>query len=161
MIIKKQKSGKNVKYQTKTVVILITFMLPFFAGCRVVRKEISEGTRMEITIVDEQKVPDQMKENIEKMIEKPFQITYLEGEWLYIAQGYGKQETTGYAIRIDNCMEGKEAIWVETTLLGPGSAEIEKDEEGQGNICIREDEFSKYPYVVWKITKSKKPIIFE
>lgn len=153
-----------MKYQTKTVAITLGFMLMLFSGCQVVDKEIPDGEPMKFTIVDEKRVPEKMEENIKEMIEKPFQITYLEGEWLYIAQGYGKQERTGYAIQIDRCMEGADGIWVKTTLLGPGSVEIEQDEEEQGNICMicmREGGFSKYPYVVWKTTKSKKPVIFE
>lgn len=52
-------------------------------------------------------------------------------------------------------------ICVQTTLLGPGSDETEKDGEEMGNICMREDGFSQYPYVVLEMAKSEKPVIFE
>jgi hypothetical protein len=102
-----------------------------------------------------------MTERIAGMEENPFQIMYVQGDRLYVGQGYGRQEMEGYAIRVDGCTEEKDVICVQTTLLGPGSDEIEKDGEEMGNICMREDGFSQYPYVVLEMAKSEKPVIFE
>ena len=55
------------------------------------------------------------------MEETPFQIMYVQGDRLYVGQGYGRQEMEGYAIRVDGCTEEKDVICVQTTLLGPGS----------------------------------------
>lgn len=114
-----------------------------------------------IFIVDEKKVPAEMTERIAGMEETPFQIMYVQGDRLYVGQGYGRQEMEGYAIRVDGCTEEKDVICVQTTLLGPGSDETEKDGEEMGNICMREDGFSQYPYVVLEMAKSEKPVIFE
>ena len=103
----------------------------------------------------------QMTERIAGMEETPFQIMYVQGDRLYVGQGYGRQEMEGYAIRVDGCTEEKDVICVQTTLLGPGSDETEKDGEEMGNICMREDGFSQYPYVVLEMAKSEKPVIFE
>ena len=111
--------------------------------------------------VDEKKVPTEMTERIAGMEETPFQIMYVQGDRLYVGQGYGRQEMEGYAIRVDGCTEEKDVICVQTTLLGPGSDETEKDGEEMGNICMREDGFSQYPYVVLEMAKSEKPVIFE
>ena len=102
-----------------------------------------------------------MTERIAEMEETPFQIMYVQGDRLYVGQGYGRQEMEGYAIRVDGCTEEKDVICVQTTLLGPGSDETEKDGEEMGNICMREDGFSQYPYVVLEMAKSEKPVIFE
>ena len=142
-------------------VVWLVWMLLFLGGCQVVLKEIADGQQVEFSIVDEKKIPKEMAECIEKMAEESFQITYVEGGWTYIGQGYGRQETKGYAIRIDKCMEGKDVIGVQTTLLGPGSDEIKKDGEELANVCMREGELSKYPYAVWKIAKNEKPVIFK
>ena len=106
-------------------------------------------------------VPAEMTERIAGMEETPFQIMYVQGDRLYVGQGYGRQEMEGYAIRVDGCTEEKDVICVQTTLLGPGSDETEKDGEEMGNICMREDGFSQYPYVVLEMAKSEKPVIFE
>lgn len=107
------------------------------------------------------KVPAEMTERIAGMEETPFQIMYVQGDRLYVGQGYGRQEMEGYAIRVDGCTEEKDVICVQTTLLGPGSDETEKDGEEMGNICMREDGSSQYPYVVLEMAKSEKPVIFE
>ena len=49
----------------------------------------------------------------------------------------------------------------ETTLLGPGSDETEKDGEEPENVCVREGARSQYPYVVLEMAKSEKPVIFK
>ena len=86
-------------------------------------KEEAGGEMLEYSIVDEKKVPAEMTERIAGMEETPFQIMYVQGDRLYVGQGYGRQE--------------------------------------MGNICMREDGFSQYPYVVLEMAKSEKPVIFE
>ena len=117
-------------------------MLIFLGGCQVMEKEEAGGKMLEYSIVDEKKVPAEMTERIAGMEETPFQIMYVQGDRLYVGQGYGRQEMEGYAIRVDGCTE-------------------EKDGEEMGNICMREDGFSQYPYVVLEMAKSEKPVIFE
>ena len=102
-------------------------MLIFLGGCQVMEKEEAGGEMLEYSIVDEKKVPAEMTERIAGMEETPFQIMYVQGDRLYVGQGYGRQEMEGYAIRVDGCTEEKDVICVQTTLLGPGSDETEKD----------------------------------
>ena len=116
-------------------------MLIFLGGCQVMEKEEAGGEMLEYSIVDEKKVPAEMTERIAGMEETPFQIMYVQGDRLYVGQGYGRQEMEGYAIRVDGCTEEKDVICVQTTLLGPGSDETEKGGEEMGNICMREDGF--------------------
>lgn len=124
-------------------------------------KKTTGGELLEYSIMDEKKVPEEMTERIAGMEEKPFQIMYVQGDRMYVGQGYGKQEMEGYAIRVDGCMEEKDVICVQTTLLGPGSNETEKEGEEMENICMREGVFSQYPYVVLEMEKREKPVIFE
>ena len=78
-------------------------MLIFLGGCQVMEKEEAGGEMLEYSIVDEKKVPAEMTERIAEMEETPFQIMYVQGDRLYVGQGYGRQEMEGYAIRV--------AIW--------------------------------------------------
>ena len=96
-------------------------MLIFLGGCQVMEKEEAGGEMLEYSIVDEKKVPAEMTERIAGMEETPFQIMYVQGDRLYVGQGYGRQEMEGYAIRVDGCTEEKDVICVQTTLLGPGT----------------------------------------
>lgn len=137
------------------------WMLIFLGGCQVMEKKTTGGELLEYSIMDEKKVPEEMTERIAGMEEKPFQIMYVQGDRMYVGQGYGKQEMEGYAIRVNGCMEEKDVICVQTTLLGPGSDETEKEGEEMENICMREGVFSQYPYVVLEMEKREKPVIFE
>ena len=142
-------------------VIWLIVLLMFFGGCQVLDKKTVDGNVLEYTIADEQKVPEEMAGRMKEMEENPFQITYMQGDRLYVGQGYGKQEMEGYAIRVDSCMEAQDVICVRTTLLGPGSDETEKDGGEPENVCVREGALSQYPYVVLEMGKNEKPVIFK
>jgi len=85
----------------------VIWMLIFLGGCQVMEKEAAGGEMLEYSIVDEKKVPAEMTERIAGMEETPFQIMYVQGDRLYVGQGYGRQEMEGYAIRVDGCTEEK------------------------------------------------------
>ena len=70
-------------------------------------------------------------------------------------RGMGDRKWRDMRSGLMGCTEEKDVICVQTTLLGPGSDETEKDGEEMGNICMREDGFSQYPYVVLEMAKAK------
>ena len=82
----------------------------FLGGGQVMEKEEVGGEMLEYSIVDEKKVPAEMTERIAGMEETPFQIMYVQGDRLYVGQGYGRQEMEGYAIRVDGWTEEKDVI---------------------------------------------------
>lgn len=96
-----------------------------------------------------------MTERIAGMEETPFQIMYVQGDRLYVGQGYGRQEMEGYAIRVDGCTEEKDVICVQTTLLGPGSDETEKmGRRWEISVCGKMD-FPNTHMLSWKWQKAK------
>lgn len=149
-----------MNYEKRAIIICLASAVLLLGACQVIEKGEADGTAVKYTIVDEEKVPQEMKECISKMEGKPFQITYKEGDWLYIGQGYGRQKKQGYAIRVDSCAESEDAIYVKTTLLGPGSDEVSENGEEKENVCMREGKLSKDPYVVWKMGGNEKQVIF-
>ena len=54
---------------------------------------------VEFTVVAEQDIPPELAEAIEERKAEEFQFIYQSGEDLYIAKGYGRQETSGYSIQ--------------------------------------------------------------
>ena len=58
-------------------------------------------------------VQDFLKELEEKKI-NPFQMTYMDGEYLYIALGYGEQPTGGFSITIHGLYETGDKLCLET-----------------------------------------------
>ena len=92
--------------------------------------------------------PDKVKELIEENKESEFQLTYQDGSYLYLLKGYGKQETGGYSIQIEDLSLWDNAIHLQTTLIGPEEDKDLKDEPS-------------YPYLVVKMKYREEPVIFE
>ena len=66
---------------------------------------------------------------------------------LNIAEGYGKQETSGYSIEVAEIYETENAIYVQTDLIGPSNDE---------KIVER----PTYPYIVLKTESIDKNVVF-
>mgnify|MGYP001864525320 FL=1 len=85
-------------------------------------------TDIDFTVVEPEKVPEELAEIIQEHREEEMQLTFSDGGGLYAVRGYGKQDTGGYSITVDECAEGEEQIYVATTLLGPPqSQQVSKD----------------------------------
>ena len=96
----------------------------------------------------EEDFPDKVKELIEENKESEFQLTYQDGSYLYLLKGYGKQETGGYSIQIEDLSLWDNAIHLQTPLIGPEEDKDLKDEPS-------------YPYLVVKMKYREEPVIFE
>lgn len=120
----------------------------FLCGCSVQKDDMKKIRDIEYTVVDEQKLPEELRIHINEVKEEPFEITYGDEGYLYIAKGYGRKETSGYSIEVEECFETANVICVKMNLLGPP-----KDEE-----IISQETF---PYIVLKTEYSNKSIVFE
>lgn len=102
---------------------------------------------LEFTVVASAEQPQTLTEVIEEKKAEGFQICYTKGEFLYLAIGYGVQQTGGYSISVNAVYETENTIVVDTTLIGPES------QEAAGTV-------ESYPYVVIKIENIDKTIQF-
>lgn len=75
---------------------------------------------VEFTVVAEQDIPPELAEAIEERKAEEFQFIYQSGEDLYIAKGYGRQETSGYSIQAKELYLTKDCLVFDTELTGPG-----------------------------------------
>ena len=105
--------------------LLIFLMVPgfFWTGCGV---EETDGQKLEdlsYTILEDKEIPKEFLTVIEEKKEEIFKLTYTDKENLYIAVGYGVQETGGYSISVNQCYLTKNAIYFDTTLVGPSKGE--------------------------------------
>ena len=80
--------------------------------------------------------------------EEIFKLTYTDQENLYIAVGYGAQQTGGYSIAVNQCYLTKNAIYFDTTLMGPSKGE-------------KVNQAKSYPYLVIRTKYSDKSVVFE
>lgn len=128
--------------------ILLLGCLLLLNGCSVQKDDMEKLRDVEFTVLDEKKLPEELKQYVDEMKKEPFEITYGDEGYLYIVKGYGRQGTSGYSIEVEECFETTNTICIRTNLLGPP-----KEEE------ILEQE--TYPYIVVKIEYSDKSIVFE
>lgn len=126
---------------------LLILCLALLAGCGSKPKE-EKVADLDFTVLDETSIPDELKEIIEGKKAEAFKLTYSDESFLYIAVGYGEQETGGYSIQIKDLYLTEKNIYLNTDLMGPG-----KKEEVSGTAT--------YPYIVIKMEYRKETVIFD
>ncbi|MBQ8638476.1 MAG: protease complex subunit PrcB family protein [Lachnospiraceae bacterium] len=125
------------------LLLLVSVSLAF--GCAKNRED-SEMQEIAYTVVSPQELPQELKTIIDQKKEGEFKLTYLDGDYLYIAVGYGRQTTGGYSIQIPRVYLKDGSIVFESILLGP-------EGEEPANIS--------YPYAVVKTEKREEPVLFQ
>ncbi len=95
----------------------------FLSGCAAKQEAENKLRDLEFTVVAEEEQPEALIEVIGEKKTSPFQISYTLGEDLYLAIGYGEQQTGGYSISVDALYETENNIVVDTTLIGPDPEE--------------------------------------
>ncbi len=131
----------------KKIVFLIGCMF-LICGCSIQKDDMEKIRDIEFTVIDEAKLPVELREYINEEKKKPFEITYGDEGYLYIVKGYGTKDTSGYSIEVEECFETSNVICVRTKLLGPPKGEKIHEEE-------------TFPYIVIKIEYSDKSVVYE
>ena len=129
-------------------ILLFLALCCFLGGCSIERVRAGDGVKPEYTVMKEEDYPEKVKELISENREKEFQMTYQDQGYLYLLKGYGKQETGGYSIQIEDLSLLENAIHLKTVLMGPENREELTDEPS-------------YPCLVVKMKYREEPVIFE
>lgn len=112
------------------------------------KKEEEKISDVEFTVCDDSKVPKVFLQEINKKKTEEFFATFSDGEYMYVAKGYGKQPTGGYGINVVALYNTKDKIVMDTNLIGPG----------QKDLVLRE---ATYPYIVVKMEYSQKDVVWD
>ena len=75
------------------------FLLLCMTGCALQTKE-KKLRDVEYTVVGAGDVPQELQEEINKIKDEEFQLTYDDGAYLYMAKGYGTRKSSGYNISV-------------------------------------------------------------
>lgn len=134
----------------KLVVLLLVIVVTVLgiAACKTEETDIKKLRDLEFTVVEDADLPGELKEIIDEKKENPFKLSYSNKDYLYIVVGYGKQNSGGYSISVDELYLTSNAIYIDTNLIGPSQADLIT----QGVT---------YPYVVVKLEFLDKNIVFE
>ena len=117
-------------------------------GCTLLSEERVKLRDLDFTVLSEEKIPAELKTIIEEKKAEPFKLTYSDNEHLYISIGYGEQTTGGYSIAVNELYLTDNAVYVNTTLLGPDASE-------------KSNQTPSYPYIVIKTEYLDETVIFE
>ena len=106
---------------------------------------------LEFTVLAEENIPEELRTVIEEKKSSAFKVTYQDNGFLYICVGYGQQVSGGYSITVNALYLTDNAIYADTTLLGPDPADP-ATEKKKAPSC---------PYIVLKTEFIDKPVVFE
>ncbi len=124
---------------------IVVFSL-VLGGCQLVRIEEGQVVPVKYTLVKKEDIPAEAMALIEEKKEKEFQITYQNGQELYLIKGYGRQMSGGYSICVEELGTIGETLRFQTKLIGPS------DDEQKGE--------PSYPYIVVKIRYRNEHVEF-
>ena len=132
----------------RALLLLLAFLLAYLAGCGEQVKKPEKIKDVEYTVQEESLVPEELLAKMKEKQKEPFQMTYVTDGYLYIARGYGAQETSGYSIRVTDIYEAAEGLVFSAELIGPA-----KDEPVL--------KVETYPYMVVKLKDMGLDILFQ
>ena len=135
------------RYLRLALVPLIILCMLGAGGCGLDRQK-EDRTALDFTVVSSEEVPGELAKVIDAHKEEEMQIAFSDQGSLYAVRGYGKQDTGGYSITVDECSEGEDQIYIVTTLTGPQQGEKISEEPS-------------FPVIVIKMENREKEIVFE
>ena len=130
------------------LLVIVSIMAAMLSACGGETEKEEDRNNLEFTVVSEDRLPDELKEILDQKKESAFKLTYADEGYIYICVGYGKQESGGYSVTVNELYETDNAIYVNTNLLGP------KAGSSPGTS-------PSYPYIVLKIEFRDKTVVFD
>ncbi len=142
--MKKRKRG----FRLLTGILLAALSCAVLTSCGTEKKAKEKGKDWDYTVVAVRDCPEDFLKELEEKKINSFQMTYQDGESLYIALGYGAQATGGYSIVVHGLYELGDGLCLETELRGPGKDEVVKQKES-------------YPYIIVKTEQTDREVVFD
>ncbi len=127
--------------------LLLLMLCGLLGGCATIDDRTEKLNDLEYTVLSPDEFPQELTDTLEAKKAEPFRMTYADEGYLYICIGYGRQETGGYSITVDDLYETANGVYVDTTLTGPGP-----EEEVSGA--------ASFPFIVIKLEDIGKSVIF-
>lgn len=132
----------------RCISIALVCVLLLLCGCGEQSESSDKGKDWDYTVVAVRDCPKDFLNELDSKKVNPFQMTYMDGESLYIALGYGEQTTGGYSIVVHGLYDLGEKLCLEAELRGPGKDETVKEK-------------ASYPFIIVKTEKTDKEVVFD
>ncbi|WP_242974628.1 protease complex subunit PrcB family protein [Lacrimispora amygdalina] len=118
------------------------------SGCTVNGDNGDKVRDLDFSVVADTDIPQELKQIIAEKQQSPFKLTYSDDKNLYIVVGYGKQDTGGYSIAVNDLYLTDNSIVLDTELIGPEKGENTGTEPS-------------YPFIVIRTEMSELPVVFQ
>ena len=129
-------------------VLLLLAMTAIMIGCGKSADKTAKLRDLKFTVLSGEQLPAELQEMVEEQKAESFRFTFADENELYICVGCGRQPTGGYSISVTELYETENAVYVHTNLMGPSAGE-------------NKAESPSYPYIVVKLEKTDKAVVFE
>lgn len=139
--------NKKIRRTILSMLMIAGMSMLMLSGCKISESDGTKVSDLDYTVVEEEKIPAELKNQIKEKKEADFKLTYENGGNLYIVRGYGEQETGGYSIAVDKVYLTTNSVCFQTTLLGPSESEAKT-------------KAPSYPYIVVEIKDQGKNVVF-
>ncbi len=130
------------------LLVISVMLIGVLTGCEMLNMERVKLRDLEFVILSEEVLPAELKTIIDERKAEEFKLTFADADALYICVGYGQQKTGGFSITVDELYLTEDAIYVETTLLGPDGSE-------------KPSKAPSYPYIVIKTEALDETVVCE
>ena len=140
---------RSIQFLKYGICMLAAAAVCLLTGCAKEKDPMEKIKDLEFTVLAEENIPEELKKVIEEKKENTFKVTYQDNGFLYICMGYGEQVSGGYSIVVNALYLTDNAVYADTTLLGPDPSDtgIKKTTP-------------TYPYIVIKTEFVDKPVVF-
>lgn len=128
------------------MIMMTAIGMVFMSGCGKAGKE-AKLVPVDFTVVSFDDIPKELTAEIESKKSEDFRITYSADGWLYIARGYGMQNSGGYSIAVKEVSMADNAVYFDSELIGPKQGEAV-------------NKLATYPYVVVKLEDAGQSVVF-
>lgn len=139
---------RYVKRVLLAATVLLLLMMVTSCGEKQKPKRTYESMQDAVyEIVSGSNVPHKVNEKIFKERDKGFGFSYRDNEGMYIAFGFGRQNTGGFSIQLAAVKENEDEILIEAKLIAPAPEEVVSTSPS-------------YPYMILKMEDTEKNVEF-
>ena len=142
------KSLLNRKWMLFMCLCMWVLVVRTLSGCSMSKDDGNKVRDMEFSVTAEADIPEELKQIIAEKQKTPFKLTVCDAPNLCRVVGYGKQDTGGYSIAVNELYLTENSIVLDTDLLGP-----EKGESGGTE--------PSFPFIVIRTELSELPVVFQ
>lgn len=136
----------------RLLLIVLALGAMFFAtGCESDEKS-TKKKKIDFTVCDESRMPNELLEIVNEKKEKVFKLSYINDNYLYIAVGYGERDRQDFSVIVEDLYVTDNAIYIDTEIYIEGNTPTDS---------LAESKASMYPYIVIKCEKIDLPVVFD